>query len=101
MAWVPLIIAEMVAGAIADKKVKKKVLVIIKLEKSTNLEREKKQKANSGSVNGKIKSSLLLYFHTATVSSYPGLLNSMLKTLLNINLARLLESSFTCTITIP
>ena len=91
----------MVADAIADKKVKKKVLVIIKLEKSTNLEKIKKQKANSGSVNGKIKSSLLLYFHTATVSSYPGLLNSMLKTLLNINLARLLESSFTCTITIP
>jgi len=45
MAWVPLIIAEMVAGAIADKKVKKKVLVIIKLEKSTNLEKIKKTKS--------------------------------------------------------
>jgi hypothetical protein len=39
MALVPLIIAEMVVDAIADKKVKKKVLEIIRLEKNTNLEK--------------------------------------------------------------
>jgi hypothetical protein len=32
----------MVVDVIADKKVKKKILVIIKLEKSTNLEKIKK-----------------------------------------------------------
>jgi len=45
MALVPLIIAEMVVDAIADKKVKKKVLEIIRLEKNTNLEKIKKAKS--------------------------------------------------------
>jgi len=45
MTWVLLTIAEMVVDVIADKKVKKKVLVIIKLEKSTNLEKITKTKS--------------------------------------------------------